>query len=240
MTSEESGIETDKVDEPKPSSSSASTLPQTPPKATSQSHEEDVWSEDYDEHIDAEEPPPPRPRKKRHYGGLVVLICIVIILIIWTVLSPKVLPRSGDTYLRSDSYANLSGFSGNVKTWSGNATWALSVGGDENMSVGADEHLSVLVTKVSEKPANGWFIGAGLSLGNVSLYSVDGTFIAKMSNKTNIGVGPLATIPVSFAAAGDYSLYVYVKFTVYAGMRIGYLPMKVVEMESEDFTIHVA
>lgn len=238
MTSEGSGPVADDVEAPKPSSPGDAEQ-KSPQKTATTSHDEDVWTEDYEEHIDAEEPAPPRPRKKKHYGGLIVLVCVVIFLIVWTVLSPKVLPRSGDTYLRSDSYANLSGFSGNVKTWSGNATWALSVGGDENMSSGADEHLSVLVTKVSEKSANGWFIGTGLSLGNVSLYSVNGTFIAKMSNKTNIGVGPLATIPVSFADAGDYSVYVYVKFTVYADMRIGFLPMKVVEMESDDFTIHV-
>jgi hypothetical protein len=238
MTSEGSSPVADDVEKPKlPSPGNPAS--ESSQKTAATSRDEDVWTEDYEEHIDAEELAQPRPRKKRHYGGLIVLVCVVVFLIVWTVLSPKVLSQSGDTYLRSDSYANLSGFSGNVKTWSGNATWALSVSGNENMTAGSADHVSVLITKVSENVSNGWFVGTGLTLSNVSLYSDDGTFIVKMSNKTNLGVGPLATIPVSFSEAGNYTLYVYVKFTVYADMRIGYLPMKAVEMESERFTIHV-
>jgi hypothetical protein len=213
--------------------------PKTPGEP-SYSVEDDAWAENYEEHIDGEEPPPAKPKKRRRYGGTIVLVVIIIALILWTVLSPKVLPQSGDTYLRSDSYASLGGFAGDVDTWAGNATWALSVGGPNSTVVGSKVDLSVLVTKVSEKTSNFWSRGTGIALRNVSLYTEDGAFLAEMKNRSDIGFGPLATVPVSFSHSGDYELYVYVKFIVYADMRIGFLPMKAVAMESEHFTIHVA
>ena len=97
--------------------------------------EDDAWAENYEEHIDAEETSPVKPRKRRRYGGTVVIIAVIIFLIIWTVLSPKVLPQSGDTYLRSDEYASLGGFAGDVDTWAGNATWSLSVSGPNSTAV---------------------------------------------------------------------------------------------------------
>lgn len=202
--------------------------------------EKDVWAEDYDEHIDGEEPPPRKPKKRMKWGGIIVLVFVVVFIILWTVLSPEVVPQSGDTYLRSDSYASLSGYAGDVDTYAGNATWALSVGGENSTSAGVQLNLSVLVTKVFEKTSSFWFRGTGIELRNVSVYDEDGTFIAKMSNETDIGFGPLATVPVSFAESGNYTLYAYVKFLVSADMRIGFLPVKAVEIESEHFTIHVA
>jgi hypothetical protein len=202
--------------------------------------ERDEWAEDYEEHIDAQESPPRKPKKRRKWGGVIVLTVIVIFLIIWTLLSPKVIPQSGDTYLRSDEYASLSGYSGNVDTYAGNATWAVSVGGEDSTSVGVQLNLTVLVTKVFEKTSSFWFRGTGIELQNASVYDEDGTFLAKMSDEENTGFGPLATVPVSFDETGDHELYAYVKFLVYADMRIGFLPVKAVEIESEHFTIHVS
>lgn len=207
---------------------------------SSSAEEKDVWSEDYDEHISAEEPAPLKPKKKRKWGGVIVIAIILVFLVLWTVLSPKLIPQSGDTYLRSDEYSSLSGFAGDVETYAGNTTWAISVGGDANASVGVELDLSVLVTKVSERTSNFWFRGTGIELRNASIYYENGTFLAEMSDKSDIGFGPLATVPVTFAEADDCHLYAYVKFLVYADMRIGFLPVKLVEIESEVFTIHVS
>jgi len=167
------------------------------------------------------------------------LVVIVLVMILWTVLSPEVMPQSGDTYLNSQRYANLTGFAGEVDTWAGNSTWALSVSGSGTTSVGTVLNISVLVSKVNENPANAWFRGTGISLKNVSVYLADGSFVGAKSNKSDIGFGLLANVPISFSGPGNYELYAYVKFVIYADMRIGFLPVKAVEMESAHFVISV-
>ncbi len=239
MTSENPPSEPISTDEPPPPPPDE-TPPAPSPEPPQPPQQDDAWAENYEEHVDAEEPPTPKAkRKKRHYGGMILLVFIVALLIVWTVLSPGVLPQSDGTY-QSGAYATLGSFSGYVDTWAGNSTWALSVSGEENATVGSSSSLSVLVTKVSEKPSNAWFRGTWINLNNASLYSADGVFIASMSNKTDIGFGTLATVPFSLRQAGDHELYVFVKFTIYADMRIGFLPTKAVEMESARFTLHVS
>ena len=91
------------------------------------------------------------------------------------------------------------------------------------------------LTKVYEKPGNWFFRGTTVTLNNVSLFGMDGSYIAGMSNWTNVGYGLMATIPVTFAANGTYDLYVYAKFTVYEVMRIGYIPLEAVQIEAAYF-----
>lgn len=202
--------------------------------------EEVEWDEDYEEHIDGEEPVVRKPKKKRHYGAFIALIVVIVFLLVWTIASPKVMPQSGDRYLNDPDDASLGGFSGDVDTWAGNTTWGLSIGGPTNASVGEVISINVLVTKVYEHPSSWWFVGTGISFRNVSLVQNDGSVIGTVTSRADLGYGRLTTIGLSFSEPGDYELYVYVKFTVYADMKIGFLPIKVVQMTSDPFTIHVA
>ena len=238
MSSETPGPELPKEEEPPPPPPPEE--PEPMPKAPDILEDENAWAEPYDEHIDAEEPPPVKPRKrKRRYGGTIVLVGIIIFLIVWTLLSPKVLPQSGDTYVNSTRYANLGGFADSVDSWAGDFTWGLSVSGSNTTTVGAQLNISILVSKVHEDPSNFWIRGAGIQLRNASVFNADGSILGEMSDKTDFGFGPLMTVPIAFPAPGDYELYAYVKFIMFADMRIGFLPLTAVEMQSALFTIHV-
>ncbi len=202
--------------------------------------EEQVWDDDYDEHIDGEEPVVQKPKRKRHYGAMIAIVVVVVFLLVWTVASPKVMPQSGDTYLNDPHDASLGSFSGDVDTWAGNTTWGLSIGGPTNASVGEVFSINVLVTKVYEHPSSWWFEGTGISFRNVSLALNDSSAVGTVAGRADLGYGRLTTFALSFSESGDYELYVYVKFTVYADMKIGFIPTKVVQMTSDPFIIHVA
>ncbi len=209
---------------------------------------EDVWAEDYEEHIDAEEPPISKPKKAkpRRYGAAVVLVIVIVFLILWTVLSPRVLPQAGDLYMRSARYANLTGNSVDVDTYAGNATWAVSVslmGGSDHAVPGEHINVTVLLTKVSETPSNFWFIGFGVQLKNVSILDENGSFLAKMTNSSDFGFGPIVTISLTVPQnQPDYSrwnLIAYLRFLMFTDMRIGYLPVLDVEINPVSFFIYI-
>ena len=191
---------------------------------------EHSWDEDYEEHIDGKELPPPKPDKKRGYGGLIVIIIIILILILWTVFSPKILPEVGSTYVESHHYANLGNYVGDRDIWAGEMVWGVAISGPSNATVGETIDITVMVTKISEKPGNWFFEGTAVSLRNVSFYDENGTFVAEMSNWTSEDIGLVATVPVSFDYPDSYYLYVYVKFLVTMDMRIGFLPLESVEI----------
>lgn len=158
-------------------------------------------------------------------------------------MSPRMLPEAGDFYLRSARFANLADYSGDVNTYAGNVTWAVSVSGPDTSVPGAQINISVLLTKVSESPSNFFYIGFGISLQNVSIYTKDGTFLAKMTNYSNAGFGPLATVPLTVPGAfphpGDWDLVVYLKFMMYVDMRIGFLPISGVEINPVNFAVYI-
>ena len=188
--------------------------------------------EDYDELIGPEEEPKPRKRKKRHWGAIIATVAVVIFILVWTLLSPEVMTRTGPTYVNSATYASWGNFTGSVDTWAGDVTWGLSIGGrqltDDNRSL----EMKVLLTKISENTSNWFFRGVSVTLENMSVFQEDGTFVASMSNRTDVGFGIMATVPVTFTTSGNYTLFVYAKFTMYESMRIGFLPLKAVEIQA--------
>lgn len=88
---------------------------------------EGVWKEDYDDFIEpdrAEEETSSaaetrKPKKTRHWAGIITVIAIIVILVLWTLLSPKILPQEGMTYVLSPKYANLGNFTGSRNIWAG-------------------------------------------------------------------------------------------------------------------------
>ena len=194
--------------------------------------EEDVWKEDYEEHIDAEPEPEPKPGKRKGKGraAAVVTVVVLLLLVVWTVASPEILPRSGEAYTDSDVYANLGSYVGWRANWAANTTWGICVYGDNTTRAGEVLNISVLVTKVEERTGN-WFLrGSAISLRNVSVYTGDGVFVGAMSNWTDVGFGQAATVPLVFQEPGTYDLFVYVKFMVFIDMRIGFLPVEAIEV----------
>jgi len=194
---------------------------------------EDVWTEDYDEHIDGEEPKILKPKKKRHYGLIIALVVVLLILLVWTVLSPEVLPETGDSRAAWESDQYLGDYVGYRDIWAGNMTWGLAIRGPHNVAAGQSINISVLVTKIYEKPGN-WFLqGAGISLKNVSVFmynDTEETFLASMTGWSDSDLGPVAIITVEFDQPGTYDLYVYVKFLVNMDMQIGFLPLETVQI----------
>jgi len=191
--------------------------------------------EDYDELIGPEEEPKPRKRKKRHWGAIVVTVVIIVFLLAWTFLSPEIMPQVGQVYTNSPTYARWGDFTGYRDIWAGNMTWALSISGRSLAVDNSSLEVHVLLTKVYEKPGNWFFRGTSATLKNVSIFEEDGTYVASMSNWTDVGFGLMATVPVTFPTNGTYDLFVYAKFTVYEVMRIGFIPLEVVEIEAAYF-----
>lgn len=214
----------DVVEEPPPPPPAEKAEPEKPAEKPS----EEEWKEDYDEMITPEKPA--KPKKKRHWGGIIVVVIVIIALVIWTVLSPNIMPEKGDTYTSSPTYANLGNYTGYRDIWAGNMTWGISISGPTTGNVGSELTLTVLVTKVYERPGNWFFRGTSIDLQNVSVFKTDGTFLASMSNKSDLGYGVSATVHLNFADNGSYQLQVYVKFMVYEMMRIGFMPLETVQV----------
>lgn len=192
------------------------------------------WDEDYDQHMDVEELPPPKPKKKKKRTGLlIVVLVIVIFLVIWTVLSPEIMPEVGDTYITDDYYANLGNYTGYREIWAGNMTWGVAIRGPTSTTVGTTINISVLLTKVFEKPGNWFFRGTAVSLRNVSFYHDNfGSIscVGTMSNWTHEEMGLVATVPIVLDQPGSYYLYLSMRFMVFMDMRIGYLPLETVDI----------
>jgi hypothetical protein len=147
---------------------------------------------------------------------------------------------AGDTYVKSSQWASLGNYTGTRDIyWLGhgihvvNTTWGISINGTSTMNVGEPSDIRVLVTKVDESSGNFWFRGTAITLKNVSLYDSDGAFHGAMASRTDNGFGPIGTIHAVFDSAGDYSCHVFVRFTVYVDMRLGFIPMEEVEITAD-------
>lgn len=189
----------------------------------------EAFIEDYEEYIEPEKPQ--RPRKKLPVVPIIVTVAIVLVLVSWTLLSPEIMPEVGGTYIESPTYAGWGNYTGYRDIWAGNTTWGVAISGHATAAGNRQIEVNVLITKVFERPGNWFFRGTAISLRNVSVFADDGTFLGSMSNSTNLGFGVLATVPVSFAANGTYDLYVTAKFLVYEVMRLGFVPLEMVNVQ---------
>lgn len=207
--------------------------PEEPTEENSKTGGQDVWREDYEELIEPDRPTK-RPRaKKIPWGGIVVTLILIVVLVAWTVLSPNILPQEADTYTGSPTHASWGTYTGYRSIWAGNMTWGVSVSGHATSAGNRSIEITVLVTKVYEKPGNWFFKGTAISLRNVSVYigPLDtATYLASIDNKTEHEYGVSATGPVSFVNPGEYSLLVKVRFLVYEVMRIGFIPLESVNI----------
>ncbi len=205
--------------------------------------EEPAPEEEYEELIEPEKPKKPR-KKSRHLGAIITVIVILVVLLLWTVLSPRILPSQGMTYVESTTYANLASFNDTLKSWAATTTWGVSAGTPSATSssaltavVPANETILILVliSKVSEKPSNFWFRGTAVSITNMTLVNSDtGGIVATMTNKSHLGYGELATFKFSLAP-GHHNLSLAGEFLVYVDMRIGFLPVEKVSLDPEHF-----
>jgi len=194
------------------------------------------WIEEYES-----EKTETKPKKKiPHLRGLIIAIAIVVILVVWTVISPQVLPESGATYVDSETYANLGSYEGDLDIWwlfnvvhVADTTWGVSVSGEQNVSSGQPATFHVLVTKVDEEMKNSWFVGTSVKLKAVDLYTEDGTKVGSMVSKSCESFGPTAEVDATFDSPGTYSCYVYVEMTIYGKMTVGYLPVKVLRITAD-------
>ncbi len=193
-------------------------------------------SEDqYEELVEPEKPEKPR-KKRRHLGAIVTVIVILVILLLWTVLSPRIMPEQSTTYVNpSSSYATLGSFNETRQSWAATTNWGISVSGPENVTANTTFTILVLISKVSEKSSNFWFRGTAISITNMTLTYTGGGLVAKMSNKTDLGYGKLAAIRASLPH-GTYSLSVTGQFLVYVDMRIGFLPVEKINIEPFQLT----
>ncbi len=228
--------------EPKPEPGSEKSVGEAeippPPPDEQEPAPETVWEEDYDELVEPEKPTI-KPKKKGHWGGIIVAIVVIIILVVWTIMSPKILPAQGETYIRSPAYASLGDFTGYRDIWAGNTSWGVSISGPANGTVNQPMQFMVLLTKISEKPGN-WFLrGTSMDLRNVSVHLMDGTFLGAMTNQTDLGFGISATVPVTFTSPGSFELYIHAKFLVLEVMRIGFIPLEMVNIPEADFDITI-
>lgn len=210
--------------------------PDAEPPPPEKQHEappsEDAWEEAYDELIEPDEKPKRRKKKFRHWGAVIVTVGVIIFLVAWTLVSPDVLNPVGDAYTDSPTYARWGSYNGTRDIWAGETTWGVSVSGRATSAGNRSIQVDVLITKVSENPGNWFFRGTGIELRNVSLFTEDGTYIASMSNQSDLGFGISASIPATFASAGVYELYVTVRFLVNEVMRIGFLPLETVNIQA--------
>jgi len=204
-----------------------------------ESPKEGVWKEDYDDVIEPSEEeraqavpetsPKERPKRK-HWAGIITVIVIIVLLLLWTLLSPKVMPPQGTTYVDSPKYASLGNFTGARNIWTGDVNWGVSVSGPENVTAGTPVEVKVLVTKMSERPGNFFFRGIGISITNCTLWDLNGTYIAKLSSLQDLGFGKMALINATLPV-GVHDLYVSVRFTEYEVMRLGFIPLESVLVE---------
>jgi len=200
---------------------------------TASEPEEDVWKEDYEDLIEPEKRPKPRGHKPTPWGAILTTLAIVVALVAWTILSPGVMPQQGDTYTKSPTHASWGNYTGYRDIWVGNTTWGVSVSGHATSAGSQSVEITVLVTKVRERPSNWFFRGTAISLRNVSVYmgsEDNATFLASMTNLTEHDYGVSATIPVSFGGPGAYELFIKARFMVYEVMRIGFIPLESVNV----------
>jgi hypothetical protein len=194
------------------------------------------WIEEYESEKKEKE-----PRKKiPHLLGISIAVVIVLILVVWTLLSPQVLQVSGETYLNSETYANLGSYAGDLDIWwlfgavhVADTTWGVSVSGDRNVSSGQPTTFHVLVTKVAESVKNAWFVGTSVNLKRAELYTEDGTRVGSMVSESSEPFGPIAEVEATFDSRGSYECHIYVEMTVYGKMLIGYLPVKVLRITAD-------
>lgn len=194
------------------------------------------WIEEYESEKKAK-----KPRKKiPHLFGMVALAVVIVILIVWTVLSPQVLPEAGSDYLAPSPYANLGSYAGDLEIWwlfnavhVADTTWGVSVSGDQNVSAGQAATFHVMVTKVHEEMKNPWFVGTSLSLKQVTLMVEGGPQVGSMVSKSSEVYGPMAEVEATFDDPGTYQCSVYVEVSIYGKMIIGYLPVKVLRITAD-------
>ena len=211
--------------------------PQLPPvdagPGAAKKSDENVWKEDYDDLVTPEETPKPVKRTKMPWGAILITLLLILMLILWTIFSPNIMPQEGDTYTSSPTHASWGNYTGYLDIWAGNTSWGVSVSGHATSSGNRSIELKVLVTKVSERPGNWFFRGTAISLRNVSVFigpSDNATFLASMSNHTELEYGVLATVSAVFSGPGTYQLVVKVRFLVYEVMRIGFIPLESVNV----------
>jgi hypothetical protein len=225
-------------EEPPPPSDEKISEAAPPPAAPDEEPLEpgEEWIEEYEP-----EKEETKPRKRiPHRLGIIIAVAIVLILVIWTLLSPQVLPESGGTYLSSETYANLGSYDGTLDIWwlfnlvhVANTTWGVSVSGDQNVSAGQPATFHVLVTKVDEVMKNPWFVGTSVNLKKVQLYTEDGVQVGSMVSESSEPFGPIAELDATFDSPGTYECHVYVEMTIYGKMIVGYLPVKVLRITAD-------
>ncbi|GEM_PF-3492556 len=225
-------------EEPPPPSDEKTPEAMPPPAAPEEMPLEpgEEWIEEYESEKEEKTP----RKKKSHRLGIILAIAIVLILVVWTLLSPQVLPESGETYLDSGTYANLGSYNGTLDIWwlfnlvhVADTSWGVSVSGDQNVSAGEAATFHVLVTKVDEVMKNPWFVGTSVDLKKVELYTEDGVQLGSMVSESSEPFGPMAEVEATFDSPGAYECQVYVEMTIYGKMIIGYLPVKVLRITAD-------
>lgn len=194
------------------------------------------WIEEYESEKKGDKP----RKKKPHVLRWAVLAAVIVILVVWTVISPQVLPAAGSDYLAPSPYANLGSYAGDLDIWwlfnavhVANTTWGVSVSGEQNVSAGQPATFQVLVTKVHEEMKNPWFVGTSLNIKAVTLMIEGGPQVGTMVSESEEQFGPLAEVEATFDSPGTYSCSVYVEVTVYGKMLVGYLPVKVLRITAD-------
>jgi len=201
------------------------------------------WIEEYEAEKKEKKP----RRKIPHLGAMIAAVVIVLIVVIWTLLSPEVLPEVGGTYLESGTYANLGSDTHTLdlrwlfeSIYVADTVWGVSISGSPNASVDSPATFDVLVTKVSEDMKNAWFVGTSIKLNDVTMFLDDGPQIGDMISRSAERFGHIGTVEATFDSAGDHRCYVFVEITIYGKMIIGYLPVKILRMNTYfDVDIHV-
>jgi hypothetical protein len=222
----------------RPEEPAATQEPVPPPQKASPAEpasrpEEDVWKEDYEDLIEPEKRPTPHRHRTTPWGAILITFTIVAALVVWTILSPGIMPQQGDTYTRSSIHASWGNYTGYRDIWAGNMTWGVSVSGHATSAGNLSVEITVLVTKVYERPGNWFFKGTAISLKNVSVFIGpldNATFLASMNSTTEYDYGVSATIPVTFGGTGEYEILIKVRFMVYEVMRIGFIPLESVNV----------
>ena len=191
---------------------------------------QEMWIEEYER-----EGRRVRPRKEREAPRRVlrwiILAVVIVILVVWTLISPSIMPTSGTTYVDSGASANLAGetFALDVRiiaslVSTGSTTWAVSVAGDVNVVVGEDTIFQAMVSKAYEDRGGFWYMGTDISLRNVSMYLENDTLVGWMTDKEELHNRSLGEVHATFAEPGVFDCYVVLRYSVYEIMRIGFLP----------------